>query len=84
MWEKSESGRELFDFTPKVNHKEKNCFETVLGENIVTQVRTGYVRVNEYLNKTKITRSNLCHCGSVESASHFLLNCQLYKMRGSK
>ena len=57
MWEKSEKGRALFQFRPKVAHKIKYKFETRKGEIVVSQLRTGYVGLNEYLFKSNIVTS---------------------------
>ena len=35
MWEKSEKGRHLFSFRPRVDFKFKNTFESSLGERII-------------------------------------------------
>lgn len=79
MWKKAESGRHLFMFRPEVNHKVKHKFQSVQGEKIVSQLRTGYVRLHEYLNKINVVQSNLCQCGQIESVYHYLLDCPLYE-----
>ena len=78
MWEKSEKGRVLFQFRPKVAHKIKYKFETRKGEIVVSQLRTGYVGLIEYLFKSNIVTSNKCRCGEIESVKHYLLECVIY------
>ena len=59
MWEKSDCGRNLFRFRPRANYKLKHSFDTRLGEKIVTQLKTGYVRLNECM-KSNLGQSNKC------------------------
>ena len=40
MWERSEKGRNLFNFTPDVEYKINHKFETIKGETIITHLRT--------------------------------------------
>ena len=75
-WEASERGRNLYTFRPKVGHKIQHSFVSPVGESIVSQLRTGYVGLNEYLHKCKIKETDLCKCGAKETLSHFLLECQ--------
>ena len=78
MWEKLEKGRTLFQFRPKVDKKIKYKFETRKGEIVVSQLRTGYVGLNEYLFKSKIVTCNKCQCREIESVKHYLLECVMY------
>ena len=48
MWEKSEKGRHLFQFRPKVNFEIAHTFQSSFGERIISQLRTGYVEINDY------------------------------------
>ena len=48
MWEKSEKGRHLFQFRPKVNFEIAHTFQSSFGERIISQLRTGYVELNDY------------------------------------
>ena len=75
MWEKSEKGRHPFQFRPKVDFKFKHMFETSFGERIMSQLRTGYIGLNEYLHKVNIIENDCCECGGKESVGHFLLQC---------
>ena len=60
MWDNSEKGRHLFQFRPKVGYKVKYTFETTSGERIISQLRTGYVALNEYLHKVSIKDHDSC------------------------
>ena len=77
MWEKSDCGRNLFRFRPRVDYKLKHSFDTRLGEKIVTQLRTGYIRLNEYMKKGNLGQSDKSQCGEVEPVVNM-------KMRESK
>ena len=59
MWDKSGKGRNLYMFRPKVDHKIKHSYESSAGERIVSQLRMGYVGLNEYLHKCNIKDSDL-------------------------
>ena len=78
-WDKAETGRDLFDFRPKVDFKLNHVFDSPSGERAVAQLRTGYARLNEYLHKINVVDSSECQCGEVESVSHYLLICPLYE-----
>lgn len=79
MWEKSERGRNLYMYRPKVNHKVKHVFDSSQGERITSQLRTGYIGLNEYLHKCSFKDCDKCECGAIESVGHFLLHCPLYE-----
>ena len=57
----------------------KHKLETKKGEIIILQLRTGYVKLNEYQHKTNIAESDLCQCGEIESVKHYLMECELYE-----
>ena len=78
-WAKAETGRDLFEFRPRVDYKLKHSFESAGGERAVVQLRTGYARLNEYLHKVNVKESNKCQCGAVESVRHYLLCCPLFE-----
>ena len=78
-WEKAETGRDLFDFRPRVDFKIKHIFDSASGERVVAQLRTGYARLNEYLHTVSVVDCNKCQCGEIESVSHYLLFCPLYE-----
>ena len=50
VWEKSEKGRHFSTIGQKV-HKIKHKLETKKGEIIISHLRTGYVKLNEYLHR---------------------------------
>ena len=80
MWEKTEKGRHLFRFRPKVEFKFKNTFVSSFGESIISQLRTGYVGLNEYLHICSLKESGNCECGEKESVSHYPLSAPNMKM----
>ena len=79
MWEKSEKGRHLFNFRPRVEFKLRNTFESSFGERIISQLQTGYVGLNEYLQKCNVKEDNSCECGGIETVGHYLLECPNYE-----
>jgi len=42
---------------------------------ILSQLRTGYSRLNSYLHKINHSETDLCECGSPETVEHFLIHC---------
>ena len=57
----------------------KHSFESAGGERAVAQLRTGYVRLNEYLCRVNVIESNTCQCGEIETVTHYLLLCPLFE-----
>ena len=41
-------GRHLFQFRPKVNFEIAHTFQSSYGERIISQLRMGYVELNDY------------------------------------
>ena len=67
---KAETGRDLFEFRPKVDCSVKHAFESARGERVVAQLRTGYARLNYYLYKVNVIESNACQCGGIKTVKH--------------
>ena len=82
-WDWSETGRHLYELRPKVDFKDKHIYKTTIGEKIITQLRTGYVFLNEYLHSCRwgITESPNCQCGEKETVHHYLLHCPKYEIQ---
>jgi hypothetical protein len=38
-------------------------------------MRSGYCRLNGYLNKINASETDKCKCGAIETVSHFILEC---------
>ena len=51
-----------------LNLEHKN--QSIKGEISIIQLRTGYVRLNEYLLKTNVVESNKCQCIQIESTRY--------------
>ena len=66
MWEKSEKGRHLFQFRPKVNLEIAHTFQSSFGERIISQLRTGYVH-----RKLHHKKDANCPCGEKETLNHY-------------
>ena len=84
MWDKTEKGRHLFNYRNKVGLNLEHKYQSTKGEISVIQLRTGYVRLNEYLQKTNAVESNKCQCSQIESIGHYLLECPLYENQREK
>ena len=84
MWDKIENGRRFFNYRNKVGLNLVLKYQSTKGEISNIQLRTGYVRLNEYLQKTNIVESNKCQCSHIESISHYLLECPLYENQREK
>ena len=84
MWDKTEKGRHLFNYRNKVGLNLEHKYQSTKGEISVIQLWTGYVRLNEYLQKTNTVESNKCQCSQIESIGHYLLECPLYENQREK
>lgn len=78
-WEKSERGRDLYQFRPSVGVIVKHTFQTPQSEGAISQLRTGYARLNEYLHKIGSKDTNQCLCGEIETVTHYLQHCPNYQ-----
>ena len=54
-------------------------FTVTFGERIISQLRTGYVGLNEYLHKCNVKENDNCECGGIETVGHYLLECPKYE-----
>ena len=81
MWDKTEKGRHLFNYRNKVGLNLEHKYQSTKGEISIIQLRTGNVKLNEYLQKTNIVESNKCQCSHIESIGHYLLECPYMKIR---
>ena len=79
MWEKSDKGRHLFQFRPKVNFEIAHTFQSSFGERIISQLRTGYVELNDYLEYCNIKKDANCVCGEKETINPYLIECAKYE-----
>ena len=43
-------------------------------DRIISQLRTGYIDLNDYLHKCNVKETANCDCGEKESLSHYLLD----------
>ena len=59
-------------------------YQSTKGEISTIQLRTSYVRLNKYLQKTNVVESNKCQCSHIGSISHFLFECPLYENQREK
>ncbi|XP_076256104.1 uncharacterized protein LOC143193667 [Rhynchophorus ferrugineus] len=70
-WDKSEKGRTLYKFCPKVG------FETLAVSNKATQLITGHGNLGAYIARFKLQdTTGQCQCGGgFEDIEHILFNC---------
>jgi hypothetical protein len=45
----------------------------------LTEMRTGYSRLNKYRNNIGQSLTPLCDCGEEETTEHYILHCQIYE-----
>jgi hypothetical protein len=48
---------------------------------ILTQLRTNISRLNTYLHRIKVTETDKCDCGVLETVQHFLFLCPLWRQQ---
>ena len=48
-------------------------------ESAITRLRLGHAGLRTYLHKFKISNSDLCECGELETINHFLFYCRLHR-----
>ena len=68
-WEASSTGRHLFEFRELVRARSMKSTDIKL-QKIITRLRTGYCKLNEYKYKTGLKDSPDCICGETESVRH--------------
>ena len=77
-WDLSNQGRHLHTITPGVGSNrcsDKPSKEIAI---IISELRTGYSRLNKYRYNLGHCESPLCTCGQEETTEHLLLVCPLY------
>ena len=79
MWEKSDKGRHLFQFRPKVNFEIAHALQSSFGERIISQLRTGYVELKDYFENCNIKKDANSVCGEKETINHYLIECAKYE-----
>ena len=76
QWDVSEKGRFLYGLKPKVNKKTIFDFPDRKQYSLIAQLRIGYAKLNDYLNKIGVSETSKCSCGEVETTEHYLLQCE--------
>jgi hypothetical protein len=51
---------------------------------VLTEMRTGYSRLNKYRNNIGQSLMPLCDCGEEETTEHYILHCHIYDHEGAK
>ena len=44
----------------------------------IDQMRIGYAKLNDYLDKIGVSDSSKCECGGKEIIEHYLMHCEKY------
>ena len=52
--------------------------QSMKAQRIISELRTGYCRLDEYRYKTGLQGSSNCRCWDPESVQHFIEDCELY------
>jgi hypothetical protein len=80
-WENNSKGRHLDYINKTVNFSNTAPKLYRYNEILFFRLRTGYIKLNRYLNKIGFTTSNLCDtCQQEEIVEHFLLHCKQYNV----
>jgi hypothetical protein len=83
-WTISESGRQLYDLIPMVgNASYLDMPKPQIGRGL-TEMRTGYSRLNKYRNNIGQSPTPLCDCGEEETTEHYILHCHIYDHERAK
>lgn len=77
-WSAASTGRHMFDLKNSVSTRVKPV-ENIKMQRVISQLRTGYCFLNEYLHRVGIKDSPQCECGDPESVSHFIEVCEKYE-----
>ena len=78
QWESSETGRSLFKYNPRVLDKSKIDIPDTKSYRNIAKLRLGYNKLKDYQHKIGNTDNNLCTCGEIETAEHYLISCEHY------
>ena len=78
QWESSETGRSLFKYKPRVSDKSKIDIPDTKSYRNIAKLRLGYNKLKDYQHKIGNTDNNLCTCGEIETAEHYLISCEHY------
>jgi len=73
----------LYDINKTVNFSitAPKLYTCRYNEILFSRLRTGYIKLNSYLNKKGFTTSSLCDtCTQEETVEHFLLHCKQYNV----
>ena len=53
--------------------------QNVIDRRIISQLRTGYCKLNEYQDKLENKDSPFCECGEPETLSHYIEDCPWFE-----
>ena len=77
-WTISESGRQLYDLIPMVGNANHLDMPNPQIGRVLTEMRTGYSRLNKYRNNIGQSLMPLCDCGEEETTEHYIVHCHIY------
>jgi hypothetical protein len=80
-WTISESGRQLYDLIPMVGNASHLDMPNPQIGRVLTEMRTGYSRLNKYWNNIGKSLTTLCDCGEEENTEHYILHSTFTIMR---
>ena len=70
--------RSLFKYKPRVSDKSKIDIPDTKSYRNIAKLRLGCNILKDYQHKIGNTDSNLCTCGEIETAEHYILSCEQY------
>lgn len=73
LWEQAETGRSTFLFLNNVNTTRLS------GNKYVNAFLTNHGPFIQYLNRFHLNESEICCCGQIGNAYHYLFNCTITK-----
>ena len=84
-WDASDTGRHLYEYTPKVSLKSPTyMFMPFIEEKkVISQLRLGYT-LNDYRHNIGLEESPNCTCGEIETVVHFICDCEEYEEERQK
>jgi hypothetical protein len=83
-WTISESGRQLYDLKPMVGNASFLDMPNPQIGRVLTEMITGYSRLNKYRNNIGQSHTPLCDCGEEETTEHYILCCHIYDHERTK
>ena len=80
-WDDNSQARHLYCINKTVNFTISAPKMTRHNDILFYRLRTGYIKLNSYLNKIGFVESNLCDtCNQEETVKHYIQHCKKYNI----